>query len=393
MLDFLMLMVPIFLIALGCLFFFKGKIVLLEFGGLLAIPAALFGIGLAIASWQATADNEVWNGRIAGKARQEVSCRHSYECNCVNICSGSGKNESCTRVCQTCYEHSYDVDWNYSATTGETGSIDTIDRQGLKMPPRWGTIYPGEPFSSAHSYTNYILANPDSVLLGGRGDVEHFKDLLPPENVAVYDYYRHEPVVNMGVPNIDTTSWTWLLKEINGDLGPAKQVNVVLVFVKTDDPRYTLALKDKWIGGKKNDAIVVIGSLDGHKIAFADIVTWSPNSLYSITLKDDLTKIGTLDKRDDIVQAIRTETGSRFTRMHMKDYQYLMRSFQPSGTAIIILLVLGLLTEGGLAYFFIVNDLEDTELENESWSDKRLWKIAWPWPRRSQNRYSTWNRY
>ncbi len=377
MLDFLMLMVPIFIIALICLFYFKGKVVLLEFGGLLGVPAALFGIGLAIASWQATTDREIWNGRITNRTREEVSCRHSYQCNCVTTCSGSGKDETCTEICQTCYEHSYDVDWNYFASTGESGRIDTIDRQGLKMPPRWGAVYPGEPFSSEHSYTNYILANPDSVLLGGKGDVEHFKNLLPPENVEVYDYYRHEPVVNMGVPNLDIPAWTWLVKEVNGDLGPKKQVNVVLVFAKTDDTRYTLALKDKWVGGKKNDAVVVIGSLDGHKIAFADVVTWSPNSLYGITLKDDLTKIGTLDKRDDVVQAIRTETSGRFTRMHMKDYQYLVRSFQPSTTAIVILLILGLVLEIGLAYFFITNDVEDDELENESWSDKRLWRMPW----------------
>lgn len=360
MLNFLILMLIPIGIATFTIFYFKKAVTLAEFGLQLAVPAVLMVVGLCVCYYQSTTDVELWNGRIVAKARQVVSCRHSYECNCTNVCSGSGKSRSCTRICQTCYEHPYDVDWRISADTNESLTINTIDRQGLREPPRWTAAYVGEPFSSSHEYTNYILANPDSVLLGGKGDIERFKALLPKYDATVFDYYRAHHVINMGVPNVDMNVWNWLVNEINGDLGPKKQVNVTVVLAKTDDPQYTLALKDQWLGGKKNDAVVVIGSLDGHKIAFSDVISWSPNGLFGVTLKDDILQAGSLDNnRDGIAKAIRTDVQDKFQRMHMKDYQYLVRSFQPSSTAMMVLFILGCLSSIGLAVWSVNNDITD----------------------------------
>lgn len=362
MLNFLLLMILPIAVAIGSIYWFREKVTLHEFGAQLAVPAVCMLFGLLAAYYQSTTDIEVWNGRVTAKQSVKVSCRHSYSCNCRQVCSGSGKDRTCSTVCDTCYEHSYDVDWDVHASTGETVTIDTIDRQGLKMPPRWGAAYIGEPFSSSHYYTNYILANPDSVLLGGKGDVETFKSLLPPRYPSdISDYYRAQHVINMGVPipTAATQQWEWLMDEVNGDFGVQKQVNAILLFVKTDDPKYVLALKDVWIGGKKNDAIIVIGSLDGHRIAFVDVVSWSPAAAFKVTLKDDILRIGSLDRRDDIIMAIRAAIGGKFERLHMKDYQYLVRSFQPSSTAMIVLFIFGVLLSAGLAYFVINNDVTD----------------------------------
>src|SRR5262249_53258019 len=156
-----------------------------------------------IAYWQRTADTEIWDGQVTNKSSERVSCSHSYDCNCyyTTECSGTGNNRSCSEVrhCSTCYEHSYDVDWNVYASTGESLSIDRVDRQGLNMPARWGAAYIGEPYSSQHSFTNYILANPNSVLLGQKGDLQKFGKLIP-QYPTVYDYYRVQHAINMGVP-------------------------------------------------------------------------------------------------------------------------------------------------------------------------------------------------
>lgn len=373
MINFLLLMIIPIAIAVVSIFVFKGKVTLPEFGAQLGVPALAVGIALSAAYCQSTSDIEVWNGRITSKVRDEVSCRHSYQCNCVTTCSGSGSNETCTTICQTCWEHSYDVDWNIFASTGEGISIDTIDRQGLRMPPRWGAAFVGEPFSSAHRYTNYILANPESVLLGGKGDVERFKGLIP-TYPQVYDYYRTNHVVNMGVPLQDQASWEWLMDEVNGDLGPVKQVQILLMFVKTAEPKYILALKDAWVGGKKNDSLVVIGSEDGRRISFADVVSWTPNQIYKIRLKDDIQKIGTLQKRDDIVKAIRFRTQNDFKRMKMSDYEYLAHSFQPSATVMMWLFILSALLSLGIAAFCILNDEEDYDIERKSWKEQFYWR-------------------
>ncbi len=365
MLNFTLLMLVPLLISVGSLIFFKKKVTVWEFLGQIGVAAVFVGVCLVISYNARTTDTEIWNGQVTQRETHHVSCSHSYSCNCRQECSGSGKNRSCTTVCDTCYEHSYDVDWSVHSSTGEIINIDREDRQGLVEPKRWDAVYPGEPFSSSHSYTNYILANPDSVLLGSKGDVEKYKALLPPYPDGIYDYYKHDPVVNLGVPSVDTKTWEWLVREANKTLGTEKQVNLVVLLVPTPNLDYMQALKEKWVGGKKNDVVVVIGSIDGHKIEWADIMSWTPNGEFKVSLKNQIEDIGTLDRKDDIIKAIRETTSAKFERMHMKDFKYLMRSFQPSTTAMWITFILSSLLSFGLALWSILNDITDDESENQ----------------------------
>ena len=315
----------------------------------LGIVAVTMVAGLAIAYYQGTSDTEIWNGQVTDKQSSQVSCNHSYQCNCVTIPSTDSRGHTTdTTICQTCYEHSYDVSWFVAASTKETITIDRVDRQGLNMPPRWGSVFVGEPFSSEHHFENYIKANPASVLLGQKGDLKKFGSLIPPYP-KVFDYYRTNHVINMGVPNLDVNTWNWLISEANKTLGPTKQVNLILVFVKTDDPNYMYAFKDAWLGGKKNDAIILIGSQDGQKIDWADVVSWSTNKEYTIYVRDRIMEVGQLNLRDDIVKVIAEETQNRFQRMHMKDMKWLVYSFQPSSRAMLVLFILGVLTSIGTA--------------------------------------------
>jgi hypothetical protein len=350
-LDFLLLMLIPTLIAIGVLLGFKRKITLGEFFGQIGVVALVIIVGLSIAYWGGTTDNEIWNGQITARhAKVPVSCSHSYSCNCSTDSKGH-------EHCDTCYEHFHDYDWDLDASTGETISISRVDRQGVDMPQRWAVAYIGEPFSSEHRFTNYIRANPESVLLGTKGDMKRWGSLIPKYPDTVYDYYHHDPVINMGVPAVDVTTWNWLITQVNKQLGPAKQVNVILILVPTSDRSYMYALKDAWLGGKKNDVDIVIGSKDGHTIDFAEVMSWSTNKSMAIDIKNRIQDVGYLDKRDDIQKVITTYVQGEFVRMHMKDMKWLMRSFQPSGTVLIILFILAVLTEGGLAYWSVANHL------------------------------------
>jgi hypothetical protein len=357
MINYLLLMLIPVIVAIGTIVWFRGKITGSEIALQLAVPAILLAAGMSFSYCNSVADYELWNGRVIDKKSQRESCDHSYSCNCFTTCDSKG---SCQTICQTCYEHSYDVSWYVGAATngniGEWVEIDRVDRQGLKMPPRWGAAFIGEPFSSSHSYDNYLLVNPESVLHGGKGDVEKFKALLP-EYPQLYDYYRTQHVLNAGVPGI-TKDWEWLLDEVNGDVGPVKNVNILLVLTKTADPTYTLALRTKWIGGKKNDVIVVIGSPDGKRIAFSDVVSWSPAQAFQIRLKDRIFQVGTLEKRDEIAKAIREEVSGGYKAMDIKQYKYLMSSYELSGTAMATLLSIGVLVSLGLAIWAVGNDIQ-----------------------------------
>lgn len=338
MINFLLLMVIPVLISMAVLIYFKGHMdTILDFAIQIGIVGLVVAGGLGLTYFDRTVDREVWNGQITSKVRQQVGCRHSYECNCVYI--------NKVLVCQTCYEHSFDVDWELHTSTSEETDIDTIDRQGLIMPPRWGAAFIGEPYSSEHTYTNYILANPDSVLLGQKGDLKKFGPLIP-QYPKVYDYYKMDHVINMGVP-IATAQFNWLVNEMDKKLGPIKQVNVLVVLVHTDDPDYVYAFRDAWKGGKKNDAIVLIGSIDGNKIDWADVVSWETNPAYSVSLKDKIMEIGYLNRRDEIAVAISETTQGQFQRMHMENYKWLVRSYQPSQKVMIWMFILATLASIG----------------------------------------------
>jgi hypothetical protein len=346
MIHFLFLMLLPFLICMGALVFFKKNETIADFFIQLGIVAFFMAIGLGVSYWSRTDDVEILDGQVAGKQSVRVSCSHSYPCNCRQECTGTGESRSCTTVCDTCYEHPYDVDWDVYSSIGYTSTIARIDSQGLDMPPRWAAAYVGEPFAAEHHYTNYIKANPDSVLLGQKGDLKRFGALIP-AYPQVYDYYKVNHVLNEGVPGVDVPTWNWLISQADRTLGPQKQLNLLVVLVPTDDRSYTYAFRDQWLGGKKNDAVILIGSVDGHRIEWADVISWTTNKGYIINLRDDITHIGTLDKRDDIVTAIVTESRTEFQRMHMKNYKWLTRNFQPSGTAMLILFILGTLASLG----------------------------------------------
>ena len=372
MLNFLLLMIFPVLIALATLLAFKGRVLFWEFAAQVGVVALFIGIGLGLAYNSRTSDTEVWNGQVTEREHHHVSCSHSYSCNCHEVCTGYGKNESCSEHCDTCYEHSYDVDWTVHASTGESVDIDREDRQGLVEPKRWDAAFPGEPWASQHEFTNYIKANPDSVLLGTKGDVVRFKAMLPPYPSEIYNYYYNNPVVNMGVPNVNLDTWNWLIREKNKTLGPKKQVHIILILVPTDDRAYMLALKDAWIGGKKNDVDVVIGSKDGKTIDFADVMSWSTNKAMAVDLRDQLQAVGDLQKKDDLVNAINDVITAEFVRMHMKDMKFLMRSFQPSGTSMIVIFILAALISIGISIWAVIADLGEDDLGSDAWGHRRF---------------------
>ena len=314
----------------------------------LCIGIALGGLGIEF--YGVTTDTEIWNGSITGKQRTEVHCRHSYPCNCHEVCTGSGKNETCSEHCDTCYEHSYDVDWGLFFSTGTEMSIDTVDRQGLVMPPRWGAAYVGEPTAEARSFTNYLLAAPDNVLLRYQA-TPGFSGLIPPYPSSIYDYYRcNRFLLGGSVPVKGRHDWEWLLDKMNADLGAVKQVNIIIILADTADPRYEFALQKAWVGGKKNDLVVVIGTTQYPRIDWCRIVSWTTDESIKVLLRDDIMAIGTLDQRDDIMGAIRKEVTVHFKRRHMKDLKYLAASHQPSGTALIVILVLEVMTCFGVVF-------------------------------------------
>lgn len=358
MVFFLLFIIPL-LVALGSFVFLKGitwKELLLQ----VFAQVVIAGISMAIIYTSNTLDHEVWNGYVVNKQQVRVSCSHSYECNCrmVENCSGTGSDRSCSysRECDTCYEHSHDYDWEVYTSNNETIDIARIDRQGVDEPPRWSQVKMLEPTAVSHSYTNYIKAAPDS-LFRHQGIKEKYQGKVPSYPDDIYDYYHINRLVTQGV-SVNPTPWNVGLEKINSDLGSKKQVNIIVVLTN-QPPEWFYALEETWVGGKKNDAILVVG-LEGSKPKWARVMAWTTEKIFEVKLRDavmdlpEVTPEATLKVlRDNVVQF--------YKRKPMKDFEYLKSSIQPSGWELGISLFIGLLVAFGLAWFFNENDTFNEE--------------------------------
>lgn len=361
-----MLLIPI-VVALGFFLFGGKKITFGEFlmqNGfqvLIMMPFA-FSNGC-----QSTADVEVWNGRVAKKERNVVSCSHSYQCNCVTVCSG-GKTKSCSRICQTCYEHSYDVDWDVYTTNGENFEISRVNRQGTQEPPRWTEVKVGEPTSREHGYENYVKAAPDS-LFRRQGLVEKYKDKIP-KYPDVYDYYRiqHATMVNGATVN-DLAGLNKQLAELNGDIGKAKQVNIMVMAVRDMPDEYFFALEQAWIGSKKNDFVLVAGVDTQGNIKWANVLAWTQNKMAEIVVRDAALKIGNINKTDEIVKSLHDGVNMHYIRKPMSDFAYLKNAMTPTFGGWVAAMIIGLISSIGIGIFFVKNEY-DQEDENYKFFNK-----------------------
>lgn len=356
---FLVLIFIPLLIAVGT-FIFLDTVSWKEFLVQVGAQVLVAGISVYAIYSSNTSDVEVWSGVVTGKEQVRVSCGHSYQCNCrsVRSCSGSGKSRSCSynTVCDTCYEHSNDWDWDVHTSLGNTITIDRVDRRGSYEPPRWGSVRTGEPVAVRHHYTNYIKAAPGS-LFRHQGQLKNFKKLIPTYPNKVYDYYRLNRLVLVNGAKVDDPEdWNRRLSEINGRLGHAKQVNIIVMVTRDLPSEFFFAVEQAWIGGKKNDVVLMVNVDSESHPTWARVMAWTTNKEVEVKLADatmDLPKI----TREALLPIVEENVKRYYVRKPMHDFEYLMASVTPSTSQWIFTILLGILVAIGLAVLMHRQDI------------------------------------
>jgi hypothetical protein len=211
----------------------------------LLVPLIMFVIFWAVSIQNKISDTEILNGKVLQKTRDIVHCRHSYQCRCYTSCSGNRR--TCSRYCSTCYEHSFDVDYNVKSNIG-LFSIDTVDRQGLITPKRFASINIGDPVSKVHEYKNYLKGSENSIFnIKGKISKDEMKK-IPKYPLEIYDYYNIDRVIDQ--ENILTEAqkkdFNRKLSLMLSDIGFAKKMNAVIVLTKKSD-KYALNLLNQWL--------------------------------------------------------------------------------------------------------------------------------------------------
>lgn len=248
--------------------------------------------------------------------------------------------------------HSHDLYWSASSTNHETVFSDGCNSPGSSPPKRWLDIRVGEPTAAPHDYTNYIKGAPDSILRR-QGIAEKYKSLIP-EYPRVYDYYRANRFLVVGVKGVNSaaeTRWRNELDEINADLGPSKWVHVIVILVPTADRTYLHALEEAWLGGKKNDFVVVVGVPDYPKISWAGAMSWTKSEELKISVRDQIENLRTFDG-DKVISLTRGEIQGKYVFRPMDDFEYLSASVTPSKGVMIFLFILGICVSAALQIYF-----------------------------------------
>ncbi len=309
--------------------------------GMLVVAAA-FGISYGTA----VHDTEVWSGKVIGKDRKHGTYEESYSCNCKTVTksSGSGSNHRTwtETECETCYRTHYTVSWLCDTTIGpfKIHELDELDRSVYSAPDpqRWTSITIGDPVADTRSYVNYVQAVKNSLFTAAdEASLATFSKLIPAYPDRIYDIYKVDRFVTPGFAFTDAAQWNEDISKMLVDLGPQKQVNVIVVIAKTDDRAYTSALRTKWEGANKNDVVLVIGSTDGQKMNFVDAITWSKNEIFKVQLIDRVQSIGIIS-RPQIMDVLQSQIAKNFERRRMREFEYLKGEIDPSSTTIAITL-------------------------------------------------------
>lgn len=349
---FLTLLIIPLLIAVISFIFLQG-ITWQEFLLLMGAVITVVGISSAICYYNNLYYNEIWNGQVVSKSKEQVHCRHSYQCNPHScMCDSKGNCQTCY---DTCYEHDHDYDYIVRDNTDYTYSIDTVDRQGLITPPRFESVEMGEPTAHLSSYKNYLKASSDTLF---RKDFvnEKYKGKLPEYPNIIYDYYHLNRVITTNFALENKKYWDKALSEINGKLGRRKQANIILVLTKNQSQDYVQALDQYWKGGNKNDVIIIINIDASDKIEWVSTLALAKDDMLKIQLRDNLMEIETLNM-EKIMPEVENCVSKYFVRKRMREFEYLMYAVTPSLTQYIVSFIISLIVTIGLVIFFETEDI------------------------------------
>jgi len=292
-----------------------------------AISVVVLVLIISIAYFSQVSDREIRNGKVVGKSKETVTCSHTYPCNC-------NKNG-----CSTCFQHLHDYDWVVKTNIPYNFTIDRVDSQGVLVPDRWAKVKIGDAVSDSFTYVNYIKGANQSLFNKQLGDVD-LKD-VPAYPGTTYDYYHVNRVIGVGI-DVDP-KWNHQLQDMLSDLGPAYQINAVFVLTNKDE-NFNSALEYKWNGGKKNDVVVVIHmDNESKKISSAHVISWTPNQLFKVELRDSIVASDVFDY-DRVLEIFNAQVKKNWVRMKMGDYKYLSADIDISITSIIVAFILSVIS-------------------------------------------------
>lgn len=339
----LVLFVPM-LVPLAAAFYYKKGRSIGEYAIHILITAVVTCAVFYAGKYYPAMDFQILNGAVTNKAQVYNPRTEYYDCNCRTVYSGTGKNRTSSRQCSTCTRVIPEWDWTVYTTVGNL-DISRIDSAGRREPPRWTKVQIGEPVALEQTYVNQIKGVKDSIFHYDSSLIKQYEKDIP-EYPRVRDYYRFNRIINL--TSVDTSKWNDYINSRLKTLGKEKQVNIIVVLTDKDYGFYD-ALKYQWLGGKKNDVVMVIG-VDNNKVKWfgsTSLADGYKNQSLHATLRmnshDREIDEGFIGEQIDII-------AKEFVRTPMEEFDYLTSESEPPGWVMLLAVLLGVAGSIGVSY-------------------------------------------
>lgn len=320
-----------------------------------------------------TSDIELFHGKVTQTTTRTQQCPSGWtdysdsfcsnydtrtvEYNCRTETTGTGKNKSSRRVCDTKTQYNYDYDsetrWYVKSTLGEY-EIDRVDRRGSSKPTRWGMVKIDDPVSKTSSYTNWLLVD-NNAFEYNKSDM-----YTAPPYPRIGDYYNTKLVIDkVGVTK--GKEWNTKLRKWLAKNAFSKQVNIIVHI--TDKPvAYFDSVMYQWHGGKKNDVNVFIGT-DNKKPVWVKSTSFAKgygNSELHLKIESDLTeRFSDPAFWDTSLDIIISDVSKKYNRYSMENMQYIKKSIITPTWLLIIIQILGLVVGGGVSFMLGNNSIRE----------------------------------
>ena len=369
-------LLPLLLIPLAVAGFFffilKSTITWQEFLLMVGVGVLAAVGGYFLARWGGMQDTEYWNGRITAKDHDTIKCCHCrmvcdrYE----DRCTSRDKKNNCTSTSRECVseheecDHIHDEEWTLRVNTGDTVTAMTCAAPGTPAPSAWVAAKIGDAASVAHRYTNYLLADPDSLF---RSTITEEQKKLIPTYPGIRGLYKRQPVVHKGIPELQ--EWSRLLFEVNADLGGAKKIDITMLVTDSSDRTYAQTVEAAWIYGPKNSLNIIAGT-DGKVFTWVEVVSISPCETLKVELRDALEGFP-LNKPKEGVALISSLAATHFDKISMEEFKHLAPKAKVKGWKLWLLYLLVLAVSIGIGIWCHREDVFGTE--GFSFRRRRRW--------------------
>lgn len=364
---------------------FKKRMAIWEYLVIFIVPLIAIFIGKAISVHTQTVDTEYWNTYGVKAVYHEAWNEWITETceDCVEHCSGSGEDRSCTEVC-TPYDCSYCQNnspyWELIDNTGRSFSIPVHEFD------RISTFWQNKTFKDrgknceCDCYGNNDRLDGDEyvTIMSNRSDF----DLTVPickqhtyENkiqcsksvfnfqkvdsasIADYKLARYPHYESMGILHYNPIMGTNDAKAVdrlskwNARLGSTKQVHMMIVVFHNQPYDAALLQEAHWKRGNKNEFILCIG-LNNKKIDWSYVISWTDEEELKVRVAR---KVKEMDyDLTAIADYMASEVQKHYVRKQFADFSYI--TVEPTMKAVMITFFITLLVTIGTSIFAVMND-------------------------------------